>query len=205
MALLPAPTACCANVELKMNRLIAECSSIGVLAIIFILFSDNAWSQPPSPNSPKAQAQWSEYVFQKDGFAARFPNAPSPHKDSSVPDGTAYTMTLPGSRLTLHVANYPEGCRERFADYVAVVKNTKKSQDDEGKFLADPKSIREMVVGGYPAIEHEQIIKASQLRSYERWQCVGQRFYIFTAVWSQDEPRPPEVARIVESFRLLPK
>jgi hypothetical protein len=156
-------------------------------------------------------AQWKEYVYSNDGFAATFPYPPTPHKDTQVPDGTAYTVALSRTSLTLHVANYAEGCKERFTRYVDVVRQTSKQLQDgtldsaQSDFRPDVSSIKEILVGGYLAIEHEQEIKSLKQKSYERWQCVGTRLYIFTTSWPREQPRPPDLARVVTSFRLLPK
>ena len=159
-----------------------------------------------TPAQPGTGAAWTEYSYPKDGFAASFPIAPNPHKDTQLPDGTAYTVSLSSWNLTLHVANYPEGCSERFNQYLGIVRKTaKEPQDSAGPFRADPTSIKETTVEGYPAVEHIQEVVAAKVKSYERWHCVGTRLYIFTAAWPREQPKPPDVTRIVGSFRLLPK
>ena len=162
-----------------------------------------------SPTKPGTEIRWSEYAYPKDGFAASFPYAPSPHKDDQVPDGTAYSVSLSGWGLTLHVANYPEGCSERFAQYLSIVRNATKEPQDRDRvksgFRGDPASVKEIMVDGYPAVEHVQEVIALREESYERWHCVGSRFYIFSATWPREQAKPSEVTRIVNSFRLLPK
>ena len=62
----------------------------------------------PAKTAPKAKAiqeqSWKEYAYPIDGFAITLPDAPNPHKDTQLPDGTAYTVHLPGEHyVTLHV------------------------------------------------------------------------------------------------------
>jgi hypothetical protein len=68
----------------------------------------------------------------------------------------------------------------------------------------DQFTLREVTAGGYPAVETERELK-SQSRYYDRIQCVGKKLYTFTATWPQGSNKPPELSRIVDSFRLLTK
>lgn len=61
---------------------------------------------------------------------------------------------------------------------------------------ADLSTLREVTAGGYPAVENEHD---------DRIQCVGKKLYIFTATWPTGSTKPPELSRIINSFRLLPK
>src|SRR5437016_10909986 len=63
--------------------------------------------------------EWKEYVYAVDGFAMTLPKPPvPPHKDSQMPDGTAYSVHL-SDELTvgLHVGNFPDGCAQVFDAY----------------------------------------------------------------------------------------
>jgi hypothetical protein len=195
-----------------MRSLIMRLSIQVLLATMLSAVWNPAVAQPDSRRPKSSQgAQWSEYVYSDDGFAAKFPYSPNAHKDTQVPDGAVYTLSLAGFTLTLHVANYPEGCSERFTRYVGIVRKTSKQLQDgtieaaQGGFRVDPTTIREIIVAGYPAVEHEQEVISSKLKNYERWQCVGTRLYIFSAHWPQEQPKPPDVTRIVSSFRLVSK
>jgi hypothetical protein len=169
-----------------------------------------AQTSPPGSTSSQ-QPGWKEYVYPNDGFAVAFPSAPNAHKDSQVPDGNAYTLSLKDVGVSLHVANYPDGCAERFAQYVGTVRKAMKQLHDgtldvsRSGFRPDPASVKETMVSGFPATEYEQEVLQSGQKDYERWSCVGTRLYIFTALWPRERPKPRDVTRIVDSFRLLPK
>jgi hypothetical protein len=167
-------------------------------------------AQTSSPKSKSGQEQqWKEYVYPNDGFAIKFPYAPTPHKDSQVPDGTAYTISSPVYDLSLHVANVQDGCASAFSQYLNLVRRLVKQlregtlDQSQSDFRVDASSAKEITVGGYPAVEYEQEVKKSKRNDYERIQCVNKKLYMFTALWAADQSKPADVKRIVDSFRLL--
>src|SRR5450759_1928935 len=102
-----------------MDSFVVRISKQALLAAILSAVSGFAVAQSDGGKlKPARETDWREYAYPTDGFAAKFPYAPTPHKDTQVPDGTAYTVSLPGSTFTLHVANFAEGCSARFTQYV---------------------------------------------------------------------------------------
>jgi hypothetical protein len=187
-------------------------TTVALLAATMHLGACLARAQTLPPNSTSSQQTgWKEYVYANDGFAATFPVAPNAHKDSQVRDGTAYTLSFKDAQITLHVVNYPNGCGEAFAQYVGMVRKTMQQlregtlDQSQSGFRGDPASVKEFALGGFPAIEHEQEVLQSGEKDYERWNCVQKRLYIFTAAWPRQRPKPMDVIRIVDSFRLLPR
>ena len=184
------------------NALIA----VTVLAGGFAL----AQTGPPNPTSTH-EPRWKEYLYPDEGFAILAPDAPNHHKSSQVSDGTVYVFSLKDHSAALTVANFSNGCSAAFTQYLSSVRTTMKQLKEgtldtsKSGFRPDPSSVKELTVGGYPASEYQQeILKTGQM-DYERWLCVGKRLYIFAAAWPRGLPRPVDVNRIADSFRLLPK
>lgn len=184
-----------------------------LLLITALLGCRSLVGQTSSPKSAVNRNQsWSEFVSEKDGFAMMLPEAPSPHKDTQLADGTAYTVHLRGNvTLTLHVGIFPEGCGDVFNKHLAAVKEdipqakqSKPTKTDQFRRL-DISSVREFKAAGYPAVEYEQEVTDSQgkVRFYQRLECVDKRLYIFGAAWPAGSPKSADVTRAVDSFRLV--
>ena len=59
-------------------------------------------------------------------------------------------------------------------------------------------------VGGYPAVESERDTETKP-RSYDRTQCVGTKLFVFSTRWPSGSTKPPEISRVINSFRILKK
>ena len=55
---------------------------------------------------------------------------------------------------------------------------------------------------GFDAVELVQQVPNGNM-DYERWICSPGRLYVVTSEWNASEQQPPEIERIVASFRLL--
>lgn len=170
-----------------------------------------------SPPTKDHQLQWKEYAYPNDGFAITLPRRADPHEDSTLPKSTfkaftvsstqAYTLGLsPDRPIALHVVTFPDGSLDFFSQYRSLVRSANDGTlDAAGAGIHDdPFTLREVTAGGYPAVETERELK-SQSRYYDRIQCVGKKLYTFTATWPKGSTKPPELSRIVDSFRLLTK
>jgi hypothetical protein len=160
-------------------------------------------------HQPTRQAQRGEYSYPTDGFAITLPQAVKSHADPQLPNGFAYTLVggNPPVGLTLHVATFPEGCRDAYLAFAEPVKQVKRGKiptPPNSDFEPYVSSIREFQIDGYPAIEFEQNIKSLQRRDYECYLCVNKRLYIFTGSWAKGQQKPSEIKEVVDSFRLLP-
>ncbi len=145
----------------------------------------------------ESASSWKEYVYPNDGFAITLPSAPNPHRDLTMPNMTAYTVHLAGNiSVTLRVASEMRDC----ASTLALLKEGALHGKQPGQPI-DPSSVRDFSANGYPGVEYEFNVNP-KLKTYDRYYCVKGRFYIFTADWPSNAPKPPAVARIIESFRL---
>jgi hypothetical protein len=175
----------------------------------FTLAVGSAQTRPKTSNV--AKPQWREYAYPKDGFAITLPEKPDPHKAPQFSDGTIYTVHF-GRDVTfsLHVGTFPTGCGDVFDEYLTAVRRSipqmKKGEwtGSNPSFRGDPSSVRERDVEGYLTVEHEQEVRTGEetFSSYERWQCVDKKLYVFTAKWPGGLVRPNAVGQIVDSFRL---
>jgi hypothetical protein len=169
------------------------------------------------PPKDAQQQQWKEYAYPNDGFAITLPHRADPHEDSTLSKATftaftvsgtqAYTVGLSADRpVTLHVATFPKGCSDFFGQYQSLIRGAKDGTIDTSKagIQVDAATLREVTVGGYPAVENEHETK-SQSRYYDRTQCVDKKLYIFTVTWPAGSTKPSELSRIINSFRLLTK
>jgi hypothetical protein len=181
-----------------------------IAAMVLAGGSARAQTVPPNPTSTN-EPRWKEFLYPEDGFAILAPDAPNRHKSAQVSEGTAYVFSLTDHSAALTVANFSNGCSAAFTQYLTSVrtsmKQLKEGTLDASKtgFRPDPSSVKELTVGGYPASEYQQeVLKTGQM-DYERWLCVGKRLYILVASWPRGLPRPADVNRMADSFRLLPK
>lgn len=141
---------------------------------------------------------WKEYVYADDGFAVTLPSAPLPHKDLTMPHMNTYTVHLSDDvGITLRVSQERRDCVSTLA--------TLKDGALHGKQLEQPidsSSVKDFSLNGHSGVEYEFAASPSQ-KIYDRFYCVQDRFYIFTAHWPTKGPRPADLTRIIESFRLL--
>lgn len=166
------------------------------LAVFILQVSAVVWAQNNSAT------KWKEYVYSDNGFAMTLPSDPHPHKSSQMPNGTAYTVQLQaGVALSLHSMQAAD-CNyalDKQAELYAEHKNGAASAESNGFKVF---SFRRVKGDGYNAVELVQQVPNGKM-DYERWICSPVRLYIFTSEWNASEQQPPEIERIVTSFRLL--
>jgi hypothetical protein len=176
-------------------------AKLRLTAILILSFVIAGLSQTNSQ-----QVEWKEYVYPEHGFAVTLPNDPHPHKSSQMPDGTTYSVSLPGgARLSLHTMKASDNCVQVAIDSQASAYKRRTSNSvaaESNGFKAI--SFREANGSGYRGIEFVQQVPNGQM-DYERWMCAPNRLYVFTSAWNSSEQQPHEIERIVKSFRLLTK
>jgi hypothetical protein len=164
---------------------------------------------------PKPQ-QWEEYAYPNDGFAITLPERAQPHEDRTLSVATfkAFTVTTPYAYtvhlsqdlvLTLHVVTFPKGCANFFNQYRDMIRSAKRGTLDTDKMgirLEPSEADGETEAGGYAALEAERD-NGSKDHSYDRTQCVEKKLYVFSTVWPIGSKMPPEIGRIIASFRVL--
>ena len=167
------------------------------LAVLILQFSA-AVSAQTSP-----AAKWKEYVYPDNGFAITLPSDPHPHKSSQMPNGTAYSVQLPtGTGLSLHTMQVAGDCNnalDKQAELYAEHKNGAAPAESSGFKVS---SFRRVKGDGYDAVELIQQVPDGKM-DYERWVCAPHRLYVFVSEWSPSDRQPPDIMRIVDSFRLL--
>lgn len=142
-----------------------------------------------------AALSWKEYAFAEDGFAITFPAPPHPHPDPKLPDITVYSAFLPSTALvSVRVAHRLRNCNATLAQL--------KEGALKGKDGIDPSSVKDVSISGYVGTEYQYRFSADRTRS-DSYYCVNERFYVISADWPGAKPRPPDMNRIVKSFRLL--
>jgi len=144
--------------------------------------------QTAAPESIANQGAWHEYICPKDGFAISLPNAP---KKQSLGRVNFYElfMTEDESIVTqLWVSAEPVDCTAG-AREIRAIRGTK-----------------ETTFQGRPAFESvDAHTNGPKYLLYDLTQCLANRTYRFHARWLTDHPKPEEVSRIFDSFRLLTK
>ena len=164
----------------------------------------------------RQRRQWKEYAYADDGFAISLPDRVDPHEDQTLSPATyrafvvtrTYAYSLPLSHdvhLTLHVATFPKGCSDFFAQYQAMIRSVKDGGASAAARIGiqrDPsESLTETESSGYAAVETEH--DKPDARYLDRMQCVANKLYVFTATWPPGAPRPPELTRVIDSLRFL--
>jgi hypothetical protein len=157
------------------------------------------------------QEKWKEYTFPDDGFAITLPERVDPHEDSTLSPATfkaftvsttyIYTVRLAsGLVLGLHVVTFPGGC----SDFLNKLQAAMADPGKMGIHVDPSESDKVTEVGGYPAVEGERDTEP-KFRSYDRFQCVDKKLYVFSTSWPRGSKMPPEIRRAIDSFRILKK
>ena len=171
---------------------------VRALAVFALQLSVVLWAQ----NNPATT--WKEYVYSDNGFAVTLPSDPHPHKSSEMPNGTAYSVQLTtGARLSVHTMQTAD-CNyalDKQAELYTEHKTGAATAESNGFKVF---SFRRVKGNGYDAIELVQQVPNGEM-DYERWICSPGRLYVITSGWNASEQQPPEIERIVASFRLLTK
>jgi hypothetical protein len=138
-----------------------------------------------------ASPAWKEYVYPTDGFAITLPSPPSVWKDPDHPN-TQYTVH-PSSDVVVNLsaAGDVEDCPAQLGSW---------KQGMRARW--GPSSLKEVSLAGHAGFECEH--KGQQGDEiYGRFFCENGTLYTVAASWPVDNPKPPVVTRIVESFRIL--
>lgn len=170
------------------------------LAILILQVSTVSWAQSATPNG-----KWKEYVYADSGFAITLPSDPHPHKSSQMPNGTAYSVSLSGGvGFSLHTMEVADHCTDALKQQSELYASHQHDSGAAGSNGFKAISFRQLKGNGYDAIEFIQQVPNGKM-DYERWVCSPHRLYVFASDWNLSEQQPPEIERIVESFRLLTK
>jgi hypothetical protein len=149
----------------------------------------------PQTKTLKPNNTWSEFVFEEDDFALRAPVAPNKHPDRQIQQMTAYFVPFTKtSGMTLHVGPLPENCS-------GVLKQLKDGAVADQRQVLQPDTLKEIAKQNISGFEYDW--RSSSVQGYTRWACGPKRVYGFTAFWPVNEPKPPALKKIVESFRIL--
>ncbi|HET8892047.1 MAG TPA: hypothetical protein VFQ41_24330 [Candidatus Angelobacter sp.] len=141
---------------------------------------------------------WKEFTYPNAGFAITFPQAPKEERLKSV---TAYSVYL---RDDVFVHVYADNGETTCSGWEEWVK--------EGKFKPESSlmagrtpisSSKTAMIKGHIAIVGESPRGAIHAVDYSRQQCLNNRVYSFWARWPADHPRPKDVNRILNSFRVI--
>jgi hypothetical protein len=157
------------------------------------------------------QEKWKEYTFPKDSFAITLPERVDAHEDSTLSPATfkAFTVSTTyiytvrvasGLVLGLHVVTFPGGC----SDFISKLQAAMADPSKLGIHIDPSESDKVTEIGGFPAVENERDTEP-KIRSYDRFQCVGNKLYVFSTSWPRGSKMPPEISRAIESFRILQK
>jgi len=155
-----------------------------------------AQGQTGAPEPIVNQSAWREYICPKDGFAISLPNAP---KRQSLQGFNFYKLFMTEDEsivAQLWVSSEPVDCTAGLREMRAMVNKP-----------LPPGAIRgttETTFQGMPAFESvDPHTNGPKYLLYDLAQCSANRTYRFHARWLTDHPKPEEVSRIFDSFRLL--
>jgi hypothetical protein len=143
------------------------------------------------------QIQWREYVYPQDGFAITLPSTPKPHYDDGDRHINVYTVSMGKTVVSLRAISRLMDCEEGLAN-----------QWDKADSNKDPRepvvrgSLKQVSLAGMKGLEYETELGSGE-RSLHRFHCADEhKFYIFNVGYAGKQ-RPPEVARIINSFHLV--
>jgi hypothetical protein len=151
--------------------------------------------QTEAPESVANQSVWHEYICPKDGFAISLPNAPT---KQSLQRTNSYKLFLAEDEsivAQLWVSAEPVDCAAWPREMQAMVNGP-----------LPPGAIHLITATtfqGHPAFESLDSHHGPTYLQYDLYQCLGNRTYKFHARWLTGHPKPEEVSRIFNSFRLL--
>lgn len=156
--------------------------------------------------SPKTE--WSEVIYQPDGFALTAPAPPIPYPDTDMPNTTKYSIYLPVSDkhygLTLRVIHLSHSCKPALQLLKAQItgKTAGMSPFNRGASQIDISSFKELSLGGNPGLQYRWADDTTSTR-LDRQYCVNNNIYAFAARWRKANTIPPTISRIMDSFRLV--
>jgi hypothetical protein len=154
--------------------------------------------QTDAPESVANQSAWHEYICPKDGFAISLPNVP---KKQSLQRVNSYNLFMTQDEsivAQLWVSAEPVDCAAGLREMQAMVNRPLPSGAIRG--------IKETTFQGTPAFESvDPHTNGPTSLLHDLTQCLGNRTYKFHARWLTGQPKPEEVSRIFNSFRLLTK
>lgn len=148
--------------------------------------------QTAAPESTANQSAWHEYICPKDGFAITIPNAPQKQSLQRVNFYKLFMTEDESIVAQLWVSAEPVDCAARLREMQAMV--------NRGA------GTKETTFQGRPGFESVDVhTNGPTYLLYDLDQCLANRTYRFHARWLTDHPKPEEVTRIFDSFRLLTK
>jgi hypothetical protein len=154
--------------------------------------------QTAAPESIANQSAWHEYICPKDGFAISLPNAP---QKQSLQRSNSYKLFLAEDEsivAQLWVSAEPVSCKAWLREMQAMVNQPLPSGAIRGT--------TEITFQGRSAFETvDTHTNGPTYLLNDVNQCLGNRTYRFHARWLTGHPKPEEVTRIFDSFRLLTK
>lgn len=157
-----------------------------------------AHDQTGAPEATANQSTWHEYICPKDGFGISLPNPP---KKESLKQSNFYKLFMTEDEsivAQLWVSAEPVDCAIWLQEMRTMVNRP-----------LPPGAIRgtaEATFQSSPAFESlDSHTNGPRYLLYDLTQCSENRTYRFHARWLSDHPKPEEVTRIFESFRLLTK
>ena len=155
------------------------------LRVTVLLLAELTFGQQP-------KWEWKEYTFDSNNFAVTVPSVPAPHRDPQIAGATNYDVALDEGALRIEVIPHHLDCTDVIARFkqLAVSRGAIKT------------SLRELPVAGHPALEY-RFDKPNRQTEYDRIVCTNTITYCIYAGWPTNQPRPPSVDRVLNSFRLL--
>jgi hypothetical protein len=143
---------------------------------------------------------WKEFSYPGAGFAITFPQAP---KEERLKNITAYSVYL---RDDVFVHVYADNGATTCSGWEEWVREGKYKPESPlmqaGKTISSSKTA---TINGHIAIIGESTRDSIHAVDYSRRQCLNDRVYSFWARWPAGHPRPKDVNRILNSFRVLAK
>ena len=160
-----------------------------------------ATGQTAALESIANQSAWHEYICSKDGFAISLPNAPE--KQSRQHDNF-FKLFMTGDEsivALMWVSAEPVDCAAGVREMRSIV-----NRPLPPGAIPLTNGTKETTFQGRPAFESvDSHSNGPMYLVYDLTQCSANRTYHFHARWLTDHPKPEEVTRIFDSFRLLTK
>lgn len=152
--------------------------------------------QTVAPESTANQSAWHEYICPKDAFAITIPNAPQKQSLQRVNFYKLFMTEDESIVAQLWVSAEPANCTTWLGSQRNLINRRLPAGVIRGTV--------ETTFQGQPAFETlDTHTNGPTYLLYDLNQCLGNRTYRFHARWLTGQPKPGEVSRIFNSFRLV--
>jgi len=158
---------------------------------VFAAIAFCAVAQQQIQTTEPSQYAWREYTYPKEKFAITFPYAPETHPHRQYPEQTVYTVRFIQDVVLNIYGGLAPNCKANLKDVV----------QQNSRVFAMPEPTEIHMGLGITAFELKG--KQGNRWRYARFWCGDQRAFSAVAGGPEGTGKPPEIQRILDSFRII--